>query len=339
MDINKKSATSGLFNLAIAALVCLTVLVAAGKVNLPFVKADVPSIGPQATATTLPVTVTTLPQGAQSQGSQEILCPGTLESKLNLGVFDELTDDAFDLAPADYKVFDGVTGDYLSLSGNVTATSRTTVNVPCGANVVVKYTPNNDGSVNIYPVTEHLFAQGPSVNSKASGKVEGSVGVILWTTTGTESSNNITMSTGQTYTSAKIKIQELDNAKSAQNLVVLNDYNVSQIQSVNIVGTTKLQGVPVCFNTFKTAYDTGASLDNYGTASYDVVIKAMPGVLPACTPITVKVVDKSGYYQNVDKKTWVEPVAGTTIGMCDDNNNDVGIPTGSEGEATMWVNC
>ena len=355
---SKRTIYQGLFVLLVAGMLSGTYLYANGK-DIPFLgkvgmSVTVPTCfdgvqnqgetgvdvgGPCTAAAPAPgqeVTKTTLPgvDTAQTVPTQsvEIQCPGTLETKLKLKLWNQLSEDAFDQVDGTYKIFDYYTGKYLSIAGvvNAGAGNTTTEYVPCGANVLVKYT----GAL-IYPVTEHLFASGPSVNNDAGAKIMGTIGVTAWDTTGTESDDNITMGTGQTYTQVKLKVQEIDDAEAAQNLVVLVDYNVSQIRSVSIVGATKLPGVPVCFNDYEGAYDTGVSLDSYGIATFDVVIKAMEGVDPATT-IGFKVADKSGYYQNVDKQTFVEPVAGTVIGMCDDNNQNVGITSG-EGTDTLTV--
>jgi hypothetical protein len=266
----------------------------------------------------------------------EIQCPGTLETKLRMKVWDQLTEDAFDQVAVDYKVFDYYTGRYLSVAGTTNDTEITTEYVPCGKNLLVKYTDDDNTGSDIYPVTEHLFAQGAQVNSEAQAKVQGTIGVTIWDTTGTESDDAITMGTGQTYTQLKVKVQETEDGKAAQDIVLLFDYNTSQIRSISVVGATKLPGVPVCFNTYEAAFDTGVSLDSYGIATFDVVVKAMEGVDPDTT-VTVKAVDKCGYYQTVDKQTFVEPVAGTVIGLCNDNNENVGIQTGNEGEDTLTI--
>lgn len=268
---------------------------------------------------------------------EAVLCPGTLETKLRIAVYDALTPDMFDQLAVNYKIFDAETGKYMGLSGTTSATGETTVYVPCGKEYKIIFYKDNGSSSDIYPVQIETKAKGASVYVTAAAKKQGCIRAVVWDTTGTESDNTITMGTGETYTQINLKIQENASYSAAQDLVILVDYNTSAFKKITIVGAQKLPGVPTAFSGYEEAWDTGVSLDSYGLKVFPVVVEAMPGVDPTNETITFKIVDKIGYWA-VDQATFIWPQPGTTIGMQDDYGNNIGITGACEGTAVLNVN-
>lgn len=289
---------------------------------------------PPCTVTTVPV-AGEVPPVVDVPPEPAILCPGTLETKMRTAVYNALSEDNFDQLAVNYKVFDAGKGIYERISGMTLTTGDVTEYVPCGKQLKVIYSLDNGSAGDIYPVSEYLFPAGPSLPTRAEAKVQGCIHTLVYDTTGTESDNNITMNTGQTYTFLKLKVQENTSDAAAQDLVELIDYNVSAYKRITVVGATKLPGVPTVFNTYEVAYDLGVSLDSYDSAVYDVVVEAISTVNPSGT-ITFKTVDKCGFFAQ-DQATFISPQAGTVIGMQNDLNQNVGITGSCEGTGTLIV--
>jgi hypothetical protein len=267
------------------------------------------------------------------------LCPGQLLTSLELQTFNLDTEDPFDLLEVDYRIFDLQTGKYAGKQGSTSDSDVVEEDVSCGYNYIVYYYDDDHAGTDIYPYTEEMMAEGPAVTASEGARVQGELDVVIYDTTGTESDQTIVMGTGQKYTQVKVKVSE-STGNSVQDIVLLFDYDTAVFQSVKVPAVTMLSGVPTTFNTYEAAYDTGDSLRNYGNRYYDVVVEAMNGVDPSGETITVKAVDKCGYWKTVGAGSgnfqW--PIPNSVEGMQNDVGEDVGLTGAAQGESSLTVN-